>query len=127
MYLQSKDSAPHSVYCQEGLTTPMNSWTHRHVYLDDLGIAKNRTIVYRGNKNPTFIRQTLGFPIPTLHDEFFNLCFELINDIRDGIFLPEYVFLYDLTCADQIVCAEVCFKTFKELGLYDEEAKLVNQ
>ena len=39
------------------------------------------------------------------------------------MFLPEYVILYDFLCYDSHYCAEACFKKFKELGLYEEEAR----
>lgn len=62
-YLTEKDVAPHSVYFMQAVDAPYQIWTHRKNYLNDDGSLGNRTIVYKGNKNPTYARRKQGTPI----------------------------------------------------------------
>ena len=80
-YLQTKSVAPHSIYTMQALDTPYYTWTHRHRYYDAQGLETNRTIVYRADKNPTYARRRAGVPTPILHDEDFNSCFTLIDQL----------------------------------------------
>ena len=44
----------------------------------------NRTIVYKGNKNPTYARRKQGIPIQILHDEDYNECLTLTDRIEQN-------------------------------------------
>jgi hypothetical protein len=81
--------------------------------------------VYRANKNPTYARRKQGVPLPILHDHDFNSCFELIDQIQRDVLQPEYVILYEFTCADSFYCGQVCLDAFEGLGLYEREATFV--
>ncbi len=120
-YLQAKEAAPQSIYTLPSIDAPYYTWTHRHRYVDQEGNTMNRTVVYRGNKNPTYARRKQGVAIPTLHDHEFNMCFDLIVDLQEEKIRPEYVILSDFTCAHSFYCQDVCFKKFESLGLYELE------
>ena len=62
-YLSDKEVAPHSVYFMQSVDAPYQTWTHRKYYIDDNGQTTNRTIVYKGNKNPTYARRKQHVPI----------------------------------------------------------------
>lgn len=123
-HLQAKDVAPHSVYDAIFQTAPMYSWTHRQNYIGPDGKPGNRTIIYSPNKNPTYARRRHGYPVPTLHDTPSNTCLELVSKIQAQEFLPEYVVLYEFTCAGSFHCKAVCFKAFDSLGLYELEKRI---
>lgn len=46
----------------------------------------------------------------------------MIDDINHKVMLPEYVILYDFTCADSFYCSQLCINKFESLSLYELEA-----
>ena len=102
----------------QALDTPYYTWTHRHKYLDAEGKSKNRTIVYRADKNPTYARRREGVPTPILHDEDFNSCFTLLDKLERGEIRPEYIILYEFTVGDNFFAYEACMTKFKQIGMY---------
>lgn len=49
--------------------------------------------MYFGKNAPAFVRIKRGHTIPILHDHDFNSCVELVDDIKRGVMLPQYVVL----------------------------------
>ncbi len=41
----------------QSVDEPYQTWTHKKNYIDSNGLPANRTIVYKGNKNPTYARR----------------------------------------------------------------------
>ena len=60
-------------------------------------------------------------PTPILHDDNFNSCFTLLDELERGEIRPEYVILYEFTVGDNFFAYEACMTKFKQLSLYDME------
>ena len=63
----------------------------------------------------------MGIPTPILHDETFNSCITLCDDLESGAFRPEYVILIEFLMSDSYYPFEACHDKFKRLGLYELE------
>jgi hypothetical protein len=78
-------------------------------------------MVIRADNNPTYARRRQGIPTPILHDENYNSCITLLDDLENGAFRPEYVILHEFLLADSYHAFEACRAKFNQLDKYDIE------
>ena len=91
----------------QAVDAPYQIWAHRKNFLNDVG-----TIVYKGNKNPTYARRKQGIPIQILHDEDYNECLTLTERLEKNVFRPQYIVLYEFVVNDNFFAYEVCMHKF---------------
>ena len=94
------------------LDAPYSSWTHRKNYLNIDGTIANRTIVYTADTNPTYARRRQGVPIQILHDEQYNVCFSLVENLEREVFRPQYVVIDERIYNDSLYAFEACMHKF---------------
>jgi hypothetical protein len=80
---------PHSIYAMPRYDVNYYSWTHNN----SQGSLDRWPKLYLGNKIPTYARTKVGMPLPILHDHDFNLCIELLDDLKRGTMIPEYMII----------------------------------
>ena len=83
----------------------------------------NRTKVYLFRKDPTCARLKYGVPLPILHDQDYNACFQMVDELQEGKMRPEYIITYEFICGDNFYCYQVCRHKLESLGLYSLEAE----